>query len=382
MEMTQNKKEILIIVNNKLTSVAYHRLFAPYVYFQAEYKDEYQLIYVTPDEINFESVELTKLHAIHIHQTCASFELNKILNILKKEYNVKLIVDADDYQTAPKSNPFSTYYNKKTAEMIQLCKIADIITTTTNKFKTLLKEKFPTSKIEVLPNSTHSMLKEQLIATPSPTKKLRVGLIGGVSHLEDLKTIQKTIERIYQNKELLNKIQFVLCGFDLSNDKSIFNIWREFERILTNNYNDCDEIYQQMLKEDNENCTDYAIINDLSYVRVNALNVGEYGQLFNYVDVVIQPLAKTSFNLAKSELRAIEAGTFNKAIIVQNWGAFKALSDNCIMKAVNPSDWYNLIKMYANNRELLEQHSKNLNEYINKNYDIKNQLEKRKKLFE
>jgi hypothetical protein len=98
--------------------------------------------------------------------------------------------------------------NKINEKIVNNLKVAKYITTTTTVFASEIKKINP--NVFILPNAidpNESQFKE---ITPE-SDRLRVGWLGGSSHLHDLMLLDGMTNIL---KPQINKLQFVLCGFD------------------------------------------------------------------------------------------------------------------------------------------------------------------------
>ena len=119
-----------------------------------------------------------------------------------------VIVDIDDYWMPTKEHPiYSIIVQHKINERIVMnLKEASYITTTTDIFANEIRKL--NKNVIVFPNAINP--KEPQFNEPTlPSDKIRVGWLGGSSHLHDLQLLD--FARLSQHKD---KLQFVLCGFD------------------------------------------------------------------------------------------------------------------------------------------------------------------------
>ena len=102
---------------------------------------------------------------------------------------------------------------------------------------------------------------KQFYHNPEESDRIRVGWLGGSSHLADLEILRGTVDKLISLKD---KMQFVLCGFDTRGSITQMNpqtgeemtrkikpkesVWYEYEKIFTGNYKtvDKDQMFQLM----------------------------------------------------------------------------------------------------------------------------------------
>jgi glycosyltransferase involved in cell wall biosynthesis len=231
----------------------------------------------------------------------------------------------------------------------------------------------------------------------------------GNSHLHDLKLLDDLVGKLKTNN-LLDKVQFVLCGFDLrgthteidpvTKQQKVRNIhpkesvWYQYERIFTDDYRSISPEYKEFLLKFVQE--EYPNVSNESYRRVWTKHISSYATNYNLFDVSLAPLEENIFNYVKSQLKAIEAGFHNKALIAQNYGPYKIDLVNAIKfggeidplgNAIlidsnkNHKDWFEAIKKLINNPKLVEQLRNNLSNTIKNNYSINKVTEQRRELY-
>ena len=120
---------------------------------------------------------------------------------------------------------------------------------------------FTNKNIDVLPNSIDPEEK-QFVNNVEKSDRIRIGWLGGSSHLKDLE-LAESVSRFLKNNE--NDVQMVLCGYDLRGniteiDKSTGqqktrkirpeeSVWVRYEELFTNNYKNISEIDTKNLKK-------------------------------------------------------------------------------------------------------------------------------------
>ncbi len=99
--------------------------------------------------------------------------------------------------------------------------------------------------------------------------------------------------------------------------------------------------------------------------------------MYNEADVCLAPLKNNNlFNFYKSNLKVIEAGAHHCPIIASNYGPYTIddiegkLDGKQKGILVNESDnkgWYNAMKFYVDNPDLMREHGENLFNYVKEN---------------
>ena len=122
------------------------------------------------------------------------------------------VCDIDDYWMPGKEHPIHDIIrvNKINEKIIANLKVAKYVTTTTELFANEIR-KFNKNVI-VLPNAIDPN-EPQFNEPTLPSEKIRVGWLGGSSHLHDLQLLSGFVDKL--GPEINDKLQFVVCGFDL-----------------------------------------------------------------------------------------------------------------------------------------------------------------------
>lgn len=319
----------------------------------------------------------------------------------------KVVVDIDDHYDLGLFHPMSRTAKEEhwADKIVTHLRYATCVTTTTELFKkTLLKHN---KNVVVLPNAVNPD-EPQFKPVDNPSSKLRVGIICGSSHMEDLKLLQGMISQF--SKEELDRLQFVLCGFDLRGNNITIRpdgtktlrpllptetCWFHYERIMTDDYKITSPQYTQFLHAFIPNA-EYPLVSQESYRRCWTKSIDTYATHYNNIDVLLAPLHDNEFNKSKSQLKVIEAGFFHKAIIASNIGPYtidlKHAVDrnNNILKDGNAllvdsnknrKNWSKYIKLLLNDRNLLHTLQENLYQTVKDKYNWLTVAEERRKLY-
>tara|TARA_R110000868_G_scaffold38669_1_gene135199 strand:- start:8409 stop:9638 length:1230 start_codon:yes stop_codon:yes gene_type:complete len=394
-----NKIKILFQPSD-LAGVGHFRSIWPAQEMQKQFKDDFDI--KINANINFNDLNaLKKYDIIHFHRALGPHErINEIFKELK-DAGVTLIMDLDDYWEPPTTHPMyhAVKEQKISEKIIETMKLSDYVTTTTELFAKEIRRY--NKNVLIMPNAidtSHKMWKKEDV---EKTDKLRVSWIGGSSHLEDLKILENSMQRLNNDSSASDKYQFILCGFDTRGHITEINrdtgsqktrkilphetVWNKFEQIFTSNYKTIDNEYESWLKKyKNEK---YKIeTKDLNYIRRWTLPLTQYGKHYNHCDVCLAPLAKNTFNRVKSELKIIEAGMTKKVLIAQDYGVYKELLEDgetgfLIKDSKNHKDWYKKIKYLINNPSEVERMSNNLYELVKDKYSLKNVTEDRVNIY-
>lgn len=398
------KIKILVIPSDK-SGCGYFRSVQPHKYIAEHYADKFEIdiIYEFPQSPSLEQF-LRQYDILHIHK-----QLDKECKIisLAQFLGLKVIVDVDDYWDLGNDHPMSlsAKEQKWKEPIIAHLKQADYVTTTTSIFKNTIKP--INSNVMVFPNAIDPT-EEQFIPKPTYSDKLRFGVICGSSHEKDIELLRGTIASL--PKDVIEQIQIVLCGFDTNGVVNIINpvtkettsrkiqphesVWCRYEEILTDNYKIVSPQHKQFLQMFVPQ-TDYPNLNE-SYRRCWTKDISQYATHYNNIDVLLVPLKENKFNAQKSQLKVIECGFFNKAIIAQNFGPYQLdlvpmiekggnINENgnalLVDSSKNHKQWAKYITKLVKDRDMVKKLQENLHNTVKDKYSLKTVCEQRVKFY-
>jgi glycosyltransferase involved in cell wall biosynthesis len=317
-------------------------------------------------------------------------------------------MDIDDYWAPGKHHP--AYFLIKGAQLDEKIKnnvkIAKYVTTTTNVFADEIKKL--NKNVFVLPNAIDPT-EAQFTPNLEPSDRIRIGWLGGSSHLHDLQILDGVVSKL-KSAGLLDKVQFVLCGFDLRGTHTEIDpvtkqqktrnilpkesVWYQYERIFTDDYKAISPEYKDFLLKFEQ--AEYPNVSNEPYRRVWTKHISSYATNYNLFDVSLAPLEENIFNKVKSQLKVIEAGFHKKALIGQNYGPYQIdlnhaikfggefdMTANAILvdSDKNHKDWFGAIKKLVNNPEMITVLQNNLYDTIKDRYSINKVTETRRNLY-
>ena len=327
----EKKIKILVIPSDR-SGCGYFRSVQPHKYIAENYSDlfDIDIMYEFPKDQPLDTF-LQQYDIMHIHK-----QLDKECKIITMAQflGVKVIVDVDDYWDLGNDHPMSItakQHNWKDP-IIAHVKQADYVTTTTEIFKNTI---LPFNKNVFVFANAIDPTEEQFISKPTYSEKLRFGIICGSSHEKDIEILRGVTRSL--PKDVLEQIQFVLCGFDTRGTITMINpqtkettsrdiepkesVWYRYEQILTDNYSIVSPEHKQFLHMFVPQ-SEYPNKNE-AYRRCWTKDISQYATHYNNIDVLLVPLKENKFNAQKSQLKVIECGFFNKAIIAQNFGPYQ-----------------------------------------------------------
>jgi glycosyltransferase involved in cell wall biosynthesis len=409
--MSSEKKIKVLVVPSDRSGVGYFRSVAPHIGLERFYPNEFHVdIEERPDLNNDEY--LKQYDIIHYHRSLGQYEQMPMLLNKLKNLGITTIMDLDDYWAPGTHHPaYLIIKNSKMDEkIIGNLKIAENITTTTDIFaKEIAKHN---KNVHVLPNAIDPT-ERQYMPNPEKSDRIRIGWLGGSSHLEDLKLLNGLVNK-FKSDNLLDKVQFVLCGFDLRGNITMINpetgeqtqrpikpmesVWYKYEQIFTDNYSTVSEGYKNHLLSFSKE--EYEGIENEPYRRVWTKPVSTYASNYNLFDISLAPLADNIFNKVKSQLKVIESGFHKKALVAQDFGPYQIDLVNSRRKPTDKKDqnvfnehgnaylvnndskeWYQFLKRLVTNPEQIEILSNNLYNTVKDTYSIEAVSKQRRELY-
>ena len=401
-----NKKYKILVIPSDRTGVGKFRSVDPHVCLSRDFGDVFDVDIKYREEIGIvDPAETFKDYdLIHIHK-----QLDKDCNLINllKFLGKKVIVDVDDYWNLGHFHPMALSSKRENwaGPIIKHLMLADAVTTTTPIFAKEISKY--NKNVFVVPNAIDPT-EEQFIPHKTKSDRLRFGLVCGSTHLHDISLLNGVVRKL--SPETLNKIQFVLCGFDTNGTRSIYHqdtgevetrpikpeesVWYQYEKIITDNYKIVRPEHRAFLEAFVKG-VDYQDTSD-NYMRYWTRNINNYATHYNNVDVLLAPLKECDFNKMKSQLKVIEAGFMDCAIIAQNFGAYTIDLVNAIGKggkvvengnallvdtAKNHKQWAKYIERLANDRELFEMLKKNLKKTVEVTYSLPEVTKKRAEIY-
>lgn len=375
-------KRILFIPSTMSGGVYYYRVYTPMKALCDQYPNEFDItINNTWKYTDVEKDDIGKNFDIVCFHQClftSSFqeEVWKMIIYCKKEYGTKFVLDIDDYWDYHKNHPAreACVFNMFPEKMMMNFKLFDYVTTTTEYFKNIIKDYFPEDNIYVFENGISSN-DEQFSTKKNKSDKLRIGLTGGSSHTEDIKQLLEFPK--YLTEKQLDEIELVLCGYDNKNAEKV--VIDETGKVIDRQpLADKDNWWVQTENKLKQEFKHYKRIETKDIMK------GEFGKIYEDIDVLLVPLTNNKFNRCKSELKFIEAGFTNTAVIsskVIPYSNFGVNEEDCLfVKEPTPQAWTKAIKKILREKELFYKirdincvrvkYSRNLEDITKKRYNF------------
>jgi glycosyltransferase involved in cell wall biosynthesis len=398
-----SKVKVLVVPSDR-SGVGKFRSVDPHIFLQNQYPDEFHvdIVYDTPyDDINF----WTQYQIVAFHRSIGpDFDrANRLIQMLNS-LGVVTVCDIDDYWMPGKEHPIHDIIrvNKINEKIVDNLKVAKFVTTTTEIFADEIRKY--NKNVIVFPNAINPN-EPQFKEKTEESDKVRVGWLGGSSHLHDLQLLDSGFSKILPLKD---KVQYVLCGFDTRGSVTEINaqtgeqtkrnilpaetVWAQYEKIFTQNYKIVSEGYKNhLLKYTQE---EYTEGKDESYLRVWTKPVTGYAKNYSKFDISLSPIKNTMFNRMKSQLKVIEAGFYKKALIASNIGPYTIDLKHCldngnfvdgnailVNESRNHADWAKFIEKLVKNPNLIKDMGERLYETVKDKYDLKNVTNDRRQFY-
>ena len=386
----KEKINVLVVPSDK-SGVGKFRSVDPHVMLQNMYPNDFHIdiVYEPPyDDINF----WKQYQIVSFHRSIGSdFERAQVLINLLNTLGIITVCDIDDYWMPGKEHPIHDIIrvNKINEKIIANLKVSKYVITTTTLFADEIRRL--NKNVVVFPNAINP--NEPQFKEPTlESDRLRVGWLGGSSHLHDLQLLN--LSKLNQYKD---KLQFVLCGFDTRGTVTEINqqtgehkkrdilphetVWAEYEKIFTQNLTTVSDDYKKFLLNYNQE----SFPNEMSepYLRVWTKPVTSYAKNYSKFDVSLAPIKNHLFNRVKSQLKVIEAGFYKKAIIASNIGPYTIDLKHCLKNGEfvdgnamlvdenrNHSDWSKYIEKLIKNPNMAKDMGERLYETVKDKYDL------------
>jgi len=387
----KEKIKVLVLPSDG-SGVGKYRSVDPHIMLQNLYPDDFHVdIDFTPkvNDINY----WKNYQIVHFHRNFGTLEQCPTMIKALKSMGIIVIADLDDYWLPTKEHPIYNLIlaDKMNLKIIENLKAADYVTTTTEIFANEIRK--INKNVIVFPNAINP--KEGQFNEPTlPSDKIRVGWLGGSSHLHDLKLLDGMVDKLSTQQD---RLQFYLCGFDTRGSVTEINkdtgekkqrpikpeetVWARYEEIFTNNYKIVSPEYKLFLNQYKEE--DFPNLYNENYVRVWTRPTDSYAKNYSKFDISLAPIKNHIFNRMKSQLKVIEAGFYKKAIIASNLGPYTidlkhALKNgqftdgNALLvdEVRNHSDWVKNIKKLVDNPNMIVDLGEKLYETVKDKYDL------------
>jgi glycosyltransferase involved in cell wall biosynthesis len=398
-----SKIKVLVVPSDR-TGVGKFRSVDPHIFLQNLYGDEFHVDIIY--EPNMDDMNFWKEYPIVVFHRSIGSDFEKSVQLIEKlnSMGIATVADIDDYWLPGKEHPIHDIIrvNKINEKIVANLRVAKYVTTTTTIFAEEIRKINP--NVAIFPNAINP--KEAQFREPTlESDRLRVGWLGGSSHLHDLQLLDQSFSKLSQYND---KLQYVLCGFDTRGTMTEINqqtgeqkkrnilphetVWAEYEKIFTQNYSNVSPEYKKFL--DNFKDEQYAGLENEGYVRVWTKPVTSYAKNYSKFDVSLAPIKNHMFNRVKSQLKVIESGFYKKAIIASNIGPYTIDLKHCLKNGNfvdgnallvdenrNHTDWAKYIEKLVKNPNLVKDMGERLYETVKDTYDLNTVTKNRREFY-
>ena len=387
-----SKIKVLVIPSDR-TGVGKFRSVDPHIFLQKLYPNDFHvdIIYDVP----MTNMDFWKEYQIVAFHRSINPDFETSLSLIKKlnEMGIITIDDIDDYWLPTKEHPIHDVirFNKIDEKITNNLRVAKYVTTTTTLFADEIMKL--NKNVVIFPNAidpNEPQFKEPTLESD----RLRVGWLGGSSHLHDLQLLDQSFSKL---SSLKDKLQYVICGFDTRGSVTEINsetgehkkrdilphetVWAQYEKIFTQNYTTVTEDYKKYLNS----FINESYPNEMNepYLRVWTKPVQSYAKNYSKFDISLAPIKNHIFNRMKSQLKVIEAGFYKKAIIASNLGPYTIDLKHCLQNGNfvdgnallvdenrNHSDWAKFIEKLVKNPNMVKDMGERLYETVKDKYDL------------
>lgn len=316
-------KRILLYIAGE-NGCTLHRLILPHAFMNTE---EFTIQFGTNKHGDELIEEIGNYDAFVYHRILPK----GMIELIRLKYpNLKIICDVDDTWNLTSSHIMYEHYQRYgiSEDIRKHIELSDYVTCTTPMLADKIKPHNP--NVYIFPNAL--VPDSQFKPNPTPSDKVRIGIIGGCAHVTDMQILDGMVRQL--PKDVLENVQFVLGGFDKGtyhtkqSDGTIKSepmpwdkvVWTKMEKIITDNYNIVSPEYKELLQR---YLYKVDTPSDEPYRRLWTKDIWNYATLYDEIDVLLVPLIDSDFNRYKSELKMIEASVKGKAVIVPDVYPYK-----------------------------------------------------------
>jgi glycosyltransferase involved in cell wall biosynthesis len=398
-----SKIKVLVVPSDR-SGVGKFRSVDPHIFLQNQYPDEFHVdIVYEPSYTDMNFWQQYQIVAFH-RSIGSDFEnANNLIQTLNS-LGIVTVCDIDDYWMPGKEHPIHDIIriNKINEKIVANLKVAKFVTTTTEIFADEIRKY--NKNVFVFPNAINPN-EPQFKEKTEESDKVRIGWLGGSSHLHDIQLLDAGFSKLIHLKD---KVQYVLCGFDTRGSVTEINaqtgqhtkrnilpaetVWAQYEKVFTQNYKIVSDDYKNYLLKYNQE--DYDSEKNESYLRVWTKPVTGYAKNYSKFDISLAPIKNTMFNRMKSQLKVIEAGFYKKAVIASNIGPYTIDLKHClehgnfvdgnailVNESRNHADWSKFIEKLVKNPNLIKDMGERLYETVKDKYDLNNVTKDRKQFY-
>ena len=189
-----SKIKVLVVPSDR-TGVGKFRSVDPHIFLQNLYPEEFHvdIVYDVPmDDMNF----FKKYQIVAFHRSISpDFDRAYQLILKLNDMGIITIDDIDDYWMPTKDHPIHDVikFNKINEKIVANLKVAKYVTTTTTIFADEIKNF--NKNVYIFPNAINPK-EPQFCEKTTESDKLRIGWLGGSSHLHDIQLLNQSFGKL------------------------------------------------------------------------------------------------------------------------------------------------------------------------------------------
>lgn len=328
---------ILIVVPSfpKISGVDYHRLVIPHNVMSNLFKNEIEISQINEIDTAEDEI-LNKFDLIIFNRFVSKIgEQQKVIDKLKR-LQIPYVVDMDDDYILGQNHLLylAAKKNNHTKQISLGIRNAIACTTTHELLANTFAKELGQKNVYIIPNGIYPE-GQFSIREIKKTDRLKFGWSGSITHLEDVILMYDSLYSLYGNIDYKDKFKVVYGGFASQSETS--------QAILS--------VLSGRGKASEEQ---FGIFKEAS--------VNDYANFYDLIDVALIPLRNNRFNNNKSNLKLLEAGFKNKAVIcsdVYPYSPDLKHGVNCL-KVKHKNDWHKHMTKLIDNPNLVEDLSSQL----------------------
>lgn len=290
----------------------------------------------------FELPEYEDSRVVILNRT--SIEGHDALRKAKEKHGFRLIVDLDDFWNLYfHHHDYASWINNMVPKsIVKHLHLADVVTVTNTQLADEVKKTVPSAKVEILPNAL-PYDRDQFKVDREEADTLRFFYAGGASHAYDIGVLREAIQ-------LMNAghvgHEFILAGYKNAPD-SIKEQWDNMMRVF----------------HPGQDPSGWPIR--------KAKKLTNYMELYEEADVVLAPLEDNRFNRCKSNLKILEAGCKNAAVLASCIPPYyNDLDKDFVTYAEGPRSWYEIMRLMLKNPTMVKEQGLALGAHVREHYHL------------
>jgi len=311
--------KILVLTNEKLNGVLFYRCVMPHAYMARNHQVKYTNLLLLMPDEELEKYDI-------LFMSYFNYDENDISRC--RRLGVKVVIDIDDYWVVDRFHELYDHFQEtdRKNNIPKIIQQADGVTTTTERLA---------SKVGLYHDNVciiKNVLMNDNFVNPRQNQIPLFAWVGGNNHTADLFIIQH-LQKGYK-----------------------FPVY-------------VPEMYRLIFKD--------------NFLYYPPQPIPNYLGLYNEYDIILASLRDAEFNTYKSPLKVMEAGMFEKPLIVSDVDPFSEYlrhKENCLV-VKKPSEWAKWAKVLSDDEDMRKELGKNLNADVVREFNIDVETKKREAFY-